>query len=77
MYTYIHTHTHTHTHTVHINYSRNAFEGFLVQARDVSGTFDENSSIYGTFLEDESFLYKPLMCGVNMFDESEVFPVSH
>ena len=54
----------------------NGFQGFLIQAREDTETFDPSSDIYGEWIEDSSLLYRPLFCGKNNMSPETTFPVS-
>ncbi len=74
-------HTSIHMHTYHTVLLRRAatdgFQGFLVQARESSSTFDPASPMYGTWEAETDSLFKPLYCGRAMNNSnSSLYPVS-
>ena len=80
MHTHTHTHAYTHPYTVQLSSSepRNTFEGYLVEAREsiTGGEFANSSSIWGSWLYNQSSPYHTINCNRSLTSQDGPYPVS-
>ena len=77
--TSIHTrYVYVHTHTVQLlGDSSSMFEGFMVEARENTSSFEEGSTIWGTWVTDPNNFYHAVECNRSNSSSEGPFEVSH
>ena len=53
------------------------FEGFMVEARENTSSFEEGSTIWGTWVTDPNNLYHAVECNRSSSSSEGPFEVSH